>query len=353
MFDGFPEMDLLVHKENFQNRLATWYHTAQRPLPWRTNPSLYRTVVSELMAQQTQIKTMLPYFERWMERFPNFQALADATEADVLKYWEGLGYYSRARNLHKLAKAYLAADQKPSTREAWQALPGIGPYTSAAIASISFKKPVAVVDGNVVRILARLTHDTRRFKSNGEAVKTFTDLANKIINHENPGNHNQAMMELGATVCLKHRPHCTLCPVRQFCRSCTQSEIETIPRIERKATEKLEIARAWILHKERILLQRIPSYAGQLAGQYELPKLADLDINSSDKKPFTIKSRSITHRRIKEPIYMITPSEKLLILVKSQATLFWISLKKLDRVTLSGPHRRWINELLDKTNAET
>jgi len=115
------------------------------------------------MAQQTQIKTMLPYFERWMERFPDFDVLAKANEDDVLKHWEGLGYYSRARNLHKLAKQYVAADPKPQTREEWKSLPGIGPYTSAAIASICFHEPVAVVDGNGVSILARPTKDESTF----------------------------------------------------------------------------------------------------------------------------------------------------------------------------------------------
>lgn len=332
-------MDLLRKKSDFQSSLDEWYATAQRPLPWRTEPSLYRTVVSELMAQQTQIKTMLPYFERWMLRFPDFDALAKAPEADVLKHWEGLGYYSRARNLHKLAKAYTAAEPKPRTRLEWQALPGIGPYTSAAIASINFDEPVAVVDGNVVRILARLTHDKRTFKSNGEAVKAFTELAQEVLSHDNPGDHNQAMMELGATICLKRKPLCTLCPVRQFCRSYAHSEVETIPRIERKATEKIEIRRAWIVQDEQLLLHRIPNDAGQLAGQYELPQTENLKLKTSDKKPLATKSRSITHRRIKEHIYEFKAPMNL------PPEHEWISMQELHLITLSGPHRRWVEEL--------
>ncbi|HBR93576.1 MAG TPA: A/G-specific adenine glycosylase, partial [Opitutae bacterium] len=186
-------MDLLSHTITFRHALAQWYATAQRPLPWRTQPSLYRTVVSELMAQQTQIKTMLPYFERWMRRFPDFAALAEAPAEDVLKHWEGLGYYSRARNLHKLAKEYVALEPKPRSREDWQQLPGIGPYTSAAISSIALGEPAAVVDGNVVRILARLTDDARVFKNNGEAVKAFTPTAEAVLDQGNAGEHNQAM----------------------------------------------------------------------------------------------------------------------------------------------------------------
>lgn len=333
-------MDLQGQRRNYQNTLSRWYAAARRPLPWRTEPSLYRTVVSELMAQQTQIKTMLPYFERWMQRFPSFESLAKAPEADVLKHWEGLGYYSRARNLHKLAKAYVAADPKPATRETWQALPGIGPYTSAAIASISFDEPVAVVDGNVVRILARLTHDTRSFKSNGEAVKAFTTLADALVPAQNPGDHNQAMMELGATVCLKRKPLCTLCPVHALCESYGRADVESIPRIQRKATEQVVLPRAWIQNKGNLLLRRIPASAGQLAGQYELPKLEDLGQSVPKQEPLATKTRSITHRRIKEPIYQLAAPKKL------PEDHEWITLDQLEHITLSGPHRRWVEELL-------
>jgi len=324
----------------FQAALAEWYVQAQRPLPWRTNPSLYRTVVSELMAQQTQIKTMLPYFERWMRRFPDFQTLADAPEAEVLKHWEGLGYYSRARNLLKLARTWVAAEPKPSTRAQWQAMPGIGPYTSAAIASINFGQPVAVVDGNVVRILARLTDDPRSFKNNGEAVKAFTPLADQLIAPEGPGDHNQAMMELGATVCLKRKPLCTLCPVAKFCEGRNRPDVEAIPKIQRKATERVEINRAWVVRDGAILLHRIPETAGQLAGQYELPKLATLVSETPSGQPLLTKTRSITHRRIKEKIYQTSAPSSI-----ADAYL-WVPLAEINQITLSGPHRKWINQLL-------
>ncbi|MGB0744192.1 MAG: A/G-specific adenine glycosylase [Opitutales bacterium] len=326
----------------FRTALLDWYATVQRPLPWRREPSVYRTVVSEFMAQQTQIKTMLPYFERWIGRFPDFETLAEAPEAEVLKHWEGLGYYSRARNLHKLAKAYTAAASKPSTREEWKVLPGIGPYTSAAIASICFHEPIAVIDGNVVRVLVRLTHNTQTFKNNGVAVKAFTGPANTLVPQINPGDHNQAMMELGATVCLKRKPLCALCPVREFCKSYASSEVETIPRILRKATEQLEVPRAWIINNGALLLHRIPDSAGQLAGQYELPKVEDLKLKVPGHQPLSTKTRSITHRRIKEPIYKLAwPGRPL-------RDHEWIPLQHLEGVTLSGPHRRWIGELLPK-----
>ncbi|MEM7790296.1 MAG: A/G-specific adenine glycosylase [Verrucomicrobiota bacterium] len=345
MRDLTQQMDLKGERKKFQQALGKWYADAQRPLPWRTEPSLYRTVVSELMAQQTQIKTMLPYFERWMERFPDFDALAEAPPDDVLKHWEGLGYYSRARNLHKLAKEYVAADPKPTTRHEWMAMPGIGPYTSAAIASINFGESVAVVDGNVVRILARLTNDTRTFKSNGDAVKGFSLLAEEIVSSANPGDHNQAMMELGATICLKRKPLCTICPVQSFCAGYAREDIEELPRIARKATEQIEVQRAWVLRDDSILLQRIAQDAGQLAGQYELPVL-NLIAAKPPEKPIITKTRSITHRRIREHIYAIKPSSAHRRNLSENPSLHWVDLGKLEAITLSGPHRRWVKELI-------
>ena len=324
----------------FQAALAEWYAEARRPLPWRTEPSLYRTVVSELMAQQTQIKTMLPYFERWMRRFPDFQTLAGADEPEVLKHWEGLGYYSRARNLHKLARSWVAAEPKPRTRLEWQAMPGIGPYTSAAISSIVFAQSVAVVDGNVVRILARMTGDRRSFKHNGEAVKAFTPLAEKLISRENPGDHNQAMMELGATVCTKRKPLCALCPVAKFCAACNRADVETIPQIQRRATERTQVDRVWAVRDNSVLLHRIPESAAQLAGQYELPKLAAFKRKINHKTPLLVKTRAITHRRIKEVIYAMKAPRNL------PDSHDWVPVDKIDSITLSGPHRRWVGELL-------
>lgn len=337
-------MQILKQIPDFHKSLADWYQANHRPLPWRTHPSLYRTVVSELMLQQTQIKTMLPYFERWMERFPDFQALADAPTDAVLKHWEGLGYYSRARNLHKLAKAILQLPSKPATPKEWQALPGIGPYTAAAITSIAQDYPAAVIDGNVVRILARLTNDTRTFKNNGAAVKAFTPLAAEVLNKQTPGDHNQAMMELGATLCTKQKPNCPACPVRSFCATKDTDPLHTIsiPRIERTAIHKIAIDRALVNKEDKILLHRIADDAPQLAGQYELPTVQALGLKIPDAQPLAVKKRGITNKRITETIYQITPP----INFKKPQAHEWIQVQKIDSLTLSGPHRRWLNEML-------
>ena len=296
------------------------------------------------MLQQTQVKTVLPYFERWLKRFPDFETLAEAHGDEVLKYWEGLGYYSRARNLHKLAKTYVTLDPKPETAAEWQALPGVGPYTSAAISSIAHNYPAAVVDGNVVRILARLTNDTRSFKSNGEAVTAFRSLANDLLNEEKPGDHNQAIMELGATVCTKHKPLCTVCPVVRFCLGTANGNTEKIPNIQRIATVKVEVDRLWIVQDEKLLLHRIPDNAKQLAGQYELPAVTQFTKPPELGKVLQTKSRGITNKRIKETIYL-----PLKLVTDTDLTdLYWITLDQLDSVTLSGPHRRWISELIKR-----
>ena len=337
-------MNIDSHPREFRKVLSAWYAVAHRPLPWRTQPSLYRTVVSEFMTQQTKIKTMLPYFDAWMQSFPDFDNLAKAADEDVLKHWEGLGYYSRARNLHKLAKIYIGLESKPQSREEWQQLPGIGPYTSAAISSIALGQANAVVDGNVVRVLARLKDDAHEFKNNGMAVKAFTATADDILDSKNPGIHNQAMMELGATVCLKNKPLCAICPVAKFCVAKERGTQEERPKIESKTIVKVEINRAWVRRGNRLLLHHISENSTQLAGQYELPELKMISGANSNKRLLSSQSRSITHRRIKEHIYKCTTKGK------NNDLLEWVPLGHLERITLSGPHRRWVRDLLKIDN---
>lgn len=292
------------------------------------------------MLQQTQVKTMLPYFARWMDALPDFAALAAADEATVLKLWEGLGYYSRARNLHKLARALVALPETPPTAAAWQQLPGIGPYSAAAITSIALGVASACVDGNVVRILARLTADSTEFRDSASASKVFTPLAESLLSHENPGDHNQAMMELGATVCHRRNPLCTICPVRAHCAGCAQGEPESFPRLAAKKIEKVSITRAWCERDGKLLLHRIPTTSRRLAGQYELP--SDEHVLVPAKAPvLAVRKRGITRYAITETIKRIPVPSSL-----PNADLMWVPRAELDTITLSGPHRRWITELL-------
>ena len=339
-----PEQ-LVALRPAFQTALHAWYRVHRRQLPWRHAPSLYKTVVSEFMLQQTQVTTVLPYFARWMRELPDFAALAAAPAAGVMKLWEGLGYYTRARNLHKLAQTYVAAPTKPRTPAEWRELPGIGPYTAAAITSISFGQPAAVVDGNVVRILARLTGEGRTFRDGTEAVKHFTPLADALVVGSDPGEHNQAMMELGATVCLRQNPLCLLCPVAEFCVARKRGDQEKLPRLKPKLIEQRAIARAWCEHRGKLLLRRGHAKARRLAGLHELPEASDLGVKPTAKSLLAVKRRAITRFQITESIYRIRPTAKLLKRIAKDVALEWVPLKKLESITLSGPHKRWIGEL--------
>ena len=338
--NGFVANTFPDNPTDFQHDLLTWYRAHRRKLPWRESPSLYRTVVSEFMLQQTQIKTALPYFERWMTNLPDFASLAAAEESTVLKLWEGLGYYSRARNLHKMAKAFIEMPSPPRTQEAWQKLPGIGPYASAAIASIAQNLPVACVDGNVVRILSRLTANDKSFTDSGSASKSFAPLATAVLNRDEPSDHNQAMMELGATVCHRRSPLCTICPVRRHCAGSRNGDPESYPRLAPKKIKQVAVTRGWCVQKGNLLLHRIPAGAKRLAGQYELPSSDHLPI-AEEATVITTKKRSITKYRITETIREIAPPSLL------PDELHWVSFDDLSDITLSGPHRRWITELLD------
>jgi A/G-specific adenine glycosylase len=344
-------MPLPFDKAKFQQALLDWYHANRRRLPWREEPSLYRTVVSELMLQQTQIKTVLPYFARWMEALPSFEALAAAPEAQVLKLWEGLGYYSRARNLHRLAKAVAALPAPPRTPQAWRELPGVGPYTAAAVTSIAFGHPVACVDGNVVRILARITANPAEFRDSASASKAFTPLADELVSTTSPGDHNQAMMELGATVCTKHNPLCTVCPVFNFCAGQRTGEPERFPKLASKYIEQLAVTRVWCVHDGKLLLHRAPSTARRFADMHEIPSAeqAGLDESAvrSSAKPLAKKKRGITRYAITETFYDVSTA-KIPTAAEGKPDLVWLPLHQLDSVTLSGPHRRWTKELLGR-----
>jgi A/G-specific adenine glycosylase len=233
------------------------------------------------MLQQTQVKTVLPYFARWQAELPDFAALAAASEARVLKLWEGLGYYSRARNLHRLAQAVAARPAPPRTPDEWRELPGVGPYTAAAITSITFGAPVACVDGNVVRILARLTADATEFRDSGSAAKALAPLADRLVPAARAGDHNQAMMELGATVCTRQNPACLMCPVRHFCAAAKQGEPQAFPRLAPKQIEQRAVTRLWCQRDGALLLHRAAAEARRLALQHELPSAAHLGLTEA------------------------------------------------------------------------
>lgn len=336
----------MADRAAFQQSLLAWYHRHRRTLPWREEPSLYKTVVSEFMLQQTQVKTVLPYFARWLDALPDFAALAAAPSEQVLKLWEGLGYYSRARNLHRLAQAVAALPEPPRTPDAWQELPGVGPYTAAAITSIAFRAPAACVDGNVVRILARLTADATAFRDSASAAKAFTLLGEALLSPDEPGDHNQAMMELGATVCHRQNPLCTVCPVLAFCAARRRGDPEAYPQLAAKKIEQKTVHRAWCVADGRLLLQRVEAGARRLAELHELPVVEALGLDAATlggREPLARRKRGITRFAITELIYPIEAPSTL-----PAPTLVWVDRAQLERISLSGPHRRWVTELLGR-----
>lgn len=264
----FSMMDPELSKQ-----LIPWFEKTKRKLPWRENRDRYRVWVSEVMLQQTRVETVLAYFQRFLNRFPDVAALAAADQQDVLKLWEGLGYYGRARNLHKAARVVMTEYDGviPSDPETFRTLPGVGDYICAAVMSIAEGEPLPVVDGNVLRVTARvfgLTDDIARPATR----KTVTAILTGHIPEDRPGDFNEAMMELGATVCTPKKPACNICPLSSICVALNENRVHELPVKSRaKATPEHRIVVAVIVdEQDRMLVQQRPQ-DGLLGGLWEFP----------------------------------------------------------------------------------
>lgn len=252
--------------------LLEWYHKNARVLPWREHPTPYRVWVSEIMLQQTRVEAVRPYFQRFMEALPTIASLADASEETLYKLWEGLGYYSRVKNLQKAARVVMDSygGQLPADHTALLALPGIGPYTAGAIASIAFGIPAAAVDGNVLRVLARLLHKDQPMHTQ-KAKKAAESLLLSILPDGFAGDFNQAMMELGATVCIPGNPRCAFCPLKNYCLGRAAGCAADLPvRPEKKARRIERHTVLIILCNQGVLLRQRPD-KGLLGGLWEFP----------------------------------------------------------------------------------
>lgn len=258
-------------KSPIRRQLLRWYRRNARDLPWRRTRNPYRVWVSEVLLQQTRIEAALPYYERFIRAFPTVGALAAAGESRVLKLWEGLGYYSRARNLLKAAKILAAREGRlPQTAEEWQRLPGVGRYTANAIASIAFDQCAPVLDGNVKRVLTRL-FNIRRNIDKPATMRLLWPVAEKLVPPRAPGDFNQAMMELGARICIPRAPRCDRCPLGRICEARALGRQTMLPiRRAKKPLPHYHIVAAAILKNGRYLLGKRRS-GDMLGGLWEFP----------------------------------------------------------------------------------
>ena len=291
-------------------------------------------MVSEFMLQQTQVATVIPFYERWLARFPDFSTLAAATEADVLGVWQGLGYYSRARNLHRAARQIVAEHDGvlPADPAVIARLPGIGRYTAGAIASFAFDLPVAAIDANIARVLARML-DLHEPIDGTRGAAALWSAAEALLPKDAGRLHTSALMELGALLCIPAKPQCLLCPVREQCRA---SDPELLPiKRPRAKTIALREDCAWIVKGRRILLEQ---QTGSLwRGLWKLPAFAN---SSAIQEPVTFLTYPFTHHRVHLSVFS-APVPAML-----GPTHQWFLLAELKDVPLAAPHRRAIDALL-------
>lgn len=326
----------------FQSALASWFSDNQRNLPWRESKHPYHVWVSEVMLQQTQVKTMLPYFDRFILKYPDLEHFAAARLESVLKSWEGLGYYARARNFHKAAQMVCKEMNSiiPDSPETFKTLPGVGDYICAAVQSIAFNRTLAVVDGNVKRVLARVFCMDIAVNI-PKHHKRFQQQADLLLDKSDPGTHNQAMMELGALICTPKNPLCESCPAATFCLALSRDKIEKYP--VRKAAKKVPvyaIAAGVVFRQGKMLITRRKP-EGLLGGLWEFP---------GGKIKTQENAQQACIREIKEETGLDITVTKHLTSVKHAYTHFKIHMDvyicefQKGEVRLNGPvDYRWAN----------
>jgi len=343
-------------------RLLPWFEAHGRDMPWRFDHHPYRLLVAVIMLQQTQVATVIPYQRRFLKAFPSLQALAAAPVENVLKLWEGLGYYSRARNLHRAAQIIVAAHggRLPRTERELRALPGVGAYTAAALLSIAFDQPVAAIDGNVLRILSRvfwLPGGGREGKEKARAEK----LARAAVPADHPGDYNQALMDLGAVVCTPRAPACEVCPFGDLCRARARGQAEAIPKRRRASLRAVQTVAGFVRKGSKLLLAQRP-HEGVWGGLWELPNVevtAGTDpaealgayLHEAFGLQVQVGEVRATHR------YGITNRQVTLTVLEGTVTggrlrcrehtcARWFAVSELEGVALPAPHRKVLAQVL-------
>ena len=314
-------------------KLLDWYDAHHRDLPWRRTGDPYRIWVSEIMLQQTRAEVAIPYYHRFLDRFPSVAALAAASAEEVLGSWGGLGYYSRARNLHKAAR--LMDGVFPCGYQAIRDLPGVGDYTAAAIASIAFGLPYAVLDGNVMRVVARLTNDAADIGASGTRTR-FRGIAQEWLDRGRAGAFNQAMMELGATVCLPRAPRCGICPLAAVCEARRAGRQAQLPvKLPKTSPVKSAMEVAIVERRGRLLLWKRDADARRLGGFWELPTPEQLPELGALPAIGTFRHTITRHH------YQVTVrSGSFAAQARAAQPLRWVSMRTLPSLPLSTTARK-------------
>lgn len=324
---------------NFTEELLKWYQENKRELVFRDDHDPYKIWISEVMAQQTQIATMLPYYERWIQRFPDVESVAEASIDEILKMWEGLGYYRRARNLHKGAQYVVEhfGGVLPKTKEELMRIPGIGDYTASAIASIAFEEAEIPIDGNVKRVMARYMdyHENVNTRTSHRLFETF--LKNEMIENEAiPSQFGQALMELGALVCTKHQTKCDLCPLQEACKAYQNGHVEKLP-VKPKAKKVPSYKKSVLIYIQngKILISN-DDRDGLMKGLLRLPQV---DGHLGKKDIYRMKHQ-FSHLIWDIRVYEIDE------IFDFDFEVFLIPLEKLEDITMVTAHRKILNHLL-------
>jgi A/G-specific adenine glycosylase len=346
-------------------KLLRWYASRRRSLPWRERPEPYAVWVAEIMAQQTRLESMLPYYRLWMKRFPTINKLAKSDEQDVLNLWEGLGYYSRARSLRRAAQAVIKeySGKLPGDLKALRSLPGIGPYTAGAIASLAFGLDTPAVDGNAIRVLARV-FDVDLPIDSGLSKKRFWELAAELLPPGHAADYNQALMDLGAEICKPRQPKCGVCPLKGDCRANSLGIQEQRPvKMAAKEIPLREYAAAVIHKRDEVLLVRRPS-AGLLGGMWEFPNTVlssprrakeglrravrnefDFDVPISER--LAVYEHAYSHFRARLQVYDCPLNGKL-PKAKTLRTRRWLKPHALSDLPMGKLDRQIANALVDR-----
>jgi len=322
----------------FQRKLKAWYSAHHRKLPWRQTRDPYKIWISEIMLQQTTVQAVIPYYTRWMNLFPDMHSLSEAPLQKVLKAWQGLGYYQRAKNLHQASKIIMTTydGRMPEKYDDLKSLPGFGPYTTAAVLSIAFDKPYPTIDANIRRVLMRLLKLPRYAVSSidNELLHAFSPL----LPQKRMGIFNQALMELGSLVCRSKNPLCLLCPLLDFCGAYKAGEQEVIPIPAKRSYKKIEAVIGIIEKKGKFLIQKRPS-KGLLADLWEFPG-GKIEVGETAEKALK--------REIKEEIGAEIYEEQFLTSVQHSYTQFQVSLHAFACSLKTGPvldknRHRWVS----------